>query len=81
MNANMFNQSLGSFIQDNVLLIVLFAVWSLVWKGWALWQSARRGDKVWFGALLILNTVGILEILYIFYFSKSHGVEVGSEHE
>jgi hypothetical protein len=40
------------------------------WKGWALWIAARREQKVWFVALLILNTIGILEIFYIFYFSK-----------
>lgn len=81
MNGNIFNQSLGTVIQDNVLLLVIFAIWSLLWKGWALWKSARRGDKIWFGALLIINTVGVLDILYIFYFSKSHGIEVGAEHE
>ena len=48
----------------------LVAVWSLFWKGWALWRSARLGSKKWFVAMLILNTVGILEILYIYVFSK-----------
>ena len=48
----------------------LVAVWSMFWKGWALWRSARLGSKKWFVALLVLNTVGILEILYIYVFSK-----------
>jgi len=50
--------------------IVVFLVWSLFWKGWALWESARRGEKVWFALLLVINTLGLLEILYIFWFSK-----------
>lgn len=49
---------------------ILLIAWSLIWKGWALWISARKDSKLWFVALLILNTVGILEILYIFFFSK-----------
>lgn len=49
---------------------ILLLVWSFIWKGWALWVSARQGSKVWFIVLLIVNTIGILEILYIFVFSK-----------
>lgn len=53
-------------------LFVLLAVWSLILKGIALWKSARKGDKWWFIVLLIVNTVGILELLYIFYFSDKN---------
>jgi hypothetical protein len=49
---------------------ILVLIWSLVWKGVALWKAARNSDKAWFIALLILNTIGILEIFYIFVFSK-----------
>jgi len=52
------------------LVIVLLAVWSLVWKGMALWKSARHAHKVWFVVLLVTNTVGILDILYLYVFSK-----------
>ena len=45
-------------------------VWSIIWKGIALWKAARNTDKTWFVVLLIINTVGILEILYIYVFSK-----------
>lgn len=50
--------------------ILVLMIWTLIWKGWALWISARQGSKVWFIVLLLINTVGILEILYIFLFSK-----------
>ena len=52
------------------LLFFVLLLWSLFWKAWALWVSARRGEKIWFGVMLVLNTVGILEILYIYIFSK-----------
>ena len=40
------------------------------WKGIALWKSARNKQKNWFIALLLFNTLAVLEILYIFVFSK-----------
>ncbi len=49
---------------------VVIVLWELVWKAIALWKAARKGDKVWFVLFLILNTLGILPIVYIFYFSK-----------
>jgi len=55
------------------LLFVVVLVWSLFWKGMALWKSAREGSKVWFVVMLIVNTLGILEILYIYVFSKKAG--------
>lgn len=45
-------------------------IWSLVWKGMAMWKAARVGHKEWFVALLVLNTAGILDILYLYVFSK-----------
>ena len=52
------------------IAMVVAAAWTLPWKAVALWKAARAGSKVWFVALLLLNTIGILEILYIFVFSK-----------
>lgn len=47
------------------------ALWSLFWKGLALWKSARNDERYWFVALLVINTMGILEILYLFVFAKT----------
>jgi len=58
------------FILENSWIILLIALWTLPWKGVALWKSARNAQKGWFIALLVLNTLAILEITYIFYFSK-----------
>jgi hypothetical protein len=48
----------------------ILAIWVIPWKGVALWKAARRSDKWWFVVLLVLNTFAILEILYIFIWSK-----------
>lgn len=51
-----------------VLLPIL--VWMILWKGWALWLAARRDDFPWFVVLLIVNTLGLLEIFYIFVIAE-----------
>lgn len=53
-----------------IWLIAIVLIWSLTWKGLALWKSARKNSPVWFIILLIVNTVGVLEILYIYVFSE-----------
>ena len=51
----------------NTLLFLGIITWSFFWKGWALWISARNNHKYVFFPLLIVNTIGLLEILYIIY--------------
>jgi hypothetical protein len=63
----------------SVLGLSLLIIWSLVWKGLALWKAAREGSKPWFVVLLLLNTAGILEILYLYVFSKK-GKPVEEHH-
>lgn len=52
------------------LALALLIIWSLVWKGIALWKAARNNHAAWYVVMLIVNTLGILEIVYIFGFSK-----------
>jgi len=61
---------LGVSLTTALIIISIIGIWSLIWKGLALWKSARKNSLIWFIALLVVNTVGILEILYIFVFSK-----------
>jgi methionyl-tRNA synthetase len=51
-------------------LFLAIIIWSIIWKGLALWKSARKEHLIWFIILLVINTLGILEILYIFIFSE-----------
>ncbi len=60
-------------------IIVIVGLWTLPWKGVALWRSAQRKEKWWFVALFVVNTAGLLEILYIFVFSKKKNVKTQSE--
>lgn len=71
---------MDAFFLQNPLLLVFIALWTLPWKGVALWRAARLGDTWWFVALLIFQTLAVLEILYIFIFSKRAGIQKISEH-
>lgn len=53
-----------------LVLFLALTVWIIAWKGVALWKAARNNQRNWFVAILVINSLGILEIIYIFYFSK-----------
>ena len=45
-------------------------LWTLVWKGSALWKAAGKKQLPWFVIIMLVNTMGLLEIAYIFYLNK-----------
>jgi hypothetical protein len=53
-----------------ILLVMILMMWVLFWKGYSMWVAAREGHKRWFIALAVLNTFGILDLVYIFYIQK-----------
>ncbi|WP_426625251.1 DUF5652 family protein [Leifsonia sp. McL0607] len=48
------------------VLVVAVVAWSLAWKGASLWRAARNGSKPWFVTLLLTNTLGALDAVYLF---------------
>ena len=65
------------FLGFNQFLLLAIIIWTLPWKGVALWRAAKNSHKKWFIAILILNTLSMLEIVYIFFFSKKKNNEHG----
>ena len=58
----------GSFL---VLLIVFIIILFVVLlKGFALYRAARKESKGWFWILLIVETFGILPLLYLIFSKK-----------
>lgn len=51
-----------------ITLVTVITLWSVVWKGFALYRAGSLRDKGWFIALFLINTAGILEILYLTVF-------------
>ncbi len=50
--------------------IIPLVIWEMIWKGIGLWKSGRNNQLKWFIAIFLLNTVGILPIIYILFFEK-----------
>ena len=55
---------------ENNTFLLLLILWTIPWKGVALWKAARKKHKRWFIVLLVVNTAALLEAAYIFYFSE-----------
>jgi len=66
----------AEWLNAHPIMAGVLIIWSLVWKGLALWKSAELRQKYWFVIILILNTMGILEIIYLFAVAKKYKVEV-----
>lgn len=52
------------------LVVMVAIIWTVCIKGFALWHAARRNEKWWFIALLVINTFGILELIYLIFYAK-----------
>ena len=54
----------------SLLTILVIALGVAILKGFALWKAVEKRSKVWFWVLMFVNTLGILDALYIWVFSK-----------
>ena len=52
-------------------LVIVLVAWSVAWKGASLWRAAKDDSKPWFVTLLVSNTLGILDAIYLFGVSDS----------
>lgn len=78
---NSFFSTLSPVAPHLGVFVAIIALWSLAWKGWALWLAARRHEKIWYIILLLVNTAGILEIIYIFAVAKQKDTKVVIEEK
>lgn len=68
MRTEMFGgYGLSPFFMSGLGITVL---WDLAWRGLALWRAARRKEQWWFLALLVVNSMGILPIVYLLVWGK-----------
>ncbi len=66
---------MSPFYENNLIMLIVL-LWTLPWKIYAVWTAVKNKHKGWFIALIILNTVAILEIIYIFFIAKKTWPEV-----
>lgn len=75
-----------SVVMENIptwlpYVLIPLLLWSLFWRALALWHAARRGNTVWFIVLLLVNTIGILDIIYLIIVGKLRVTELFSKSE
>jgi len=58
------------FLNGMFPLIMLLMVWDMVWKGIALWKAGTQKQLTRFVFIFLLNTLGILPIIYLIFFQK-----------
>jgi hypothetical protein len=47
---------------------LILVVWEVIWKGIAMWKAGRNNHLAWFVCILVINTIGILPIIYLAFF-------------
>jgi len=67
---NNFLPNLEYFLRTNSYIFIILGIWELAWKGFALWKASQNKQRNWFIAILIINTIGILPIVYLKFFQK-----------
>lgn len=51
-----------------VLMLIIVA--DVILRGMGMWRAARKGQQGWFVAMLVINSVGILPVVYMLFFEK-----------
>jgi hypothetical protein len=63
---------MDSFLHPQIwLFLIPLILWDLFWRGLGLWHASQKEQKFWFVALLLVNSLGLLPLLYLSFFQKS----------
>ena len=49
---------------------IVIAIWDMVWRGIAMWKSAKNDQRNWFLAVFIFETFGLLPLFYLYFAQK-----------
>jgi len=72
MDLTFIQNEINLLLRNNLWFLAILLIWELVWKGIALWKAAKEGSQYWFIALLLLNTAGILPIVYLLMHNRKN---------
>ncbi len=62
------NVAIYEFITSPWIVILIVA--ELVMKGIALWKCGRNNQPIWYLVILIINSAGVLPLIYLLAFQK-----------
>lgn len=51
-------------------VLIILIIWDMVWKLIAMWKAGRNNHLIWFILIALLNTLGVLPIIYILIHRK-----------
>jgi hypothetical protein len=57
--------NLEELIVSHLTIVIMLVVWEVIWKVLALWRAAKNNHRSWFIRIALMNTIGILPIIYI----------------
>ena len=67
-------QQLQSMLPWLIPAIIILAIWDSVWKLIAMWKAGRNNHLAWFICIAVINTIGILPIIYILIQKKNNNM-------
>lgn len=56
-------------------VIIILIIWEAMWKLIAMWKAGRNNHLAWFICIALINTAGILPIIYILMHRKKSETE------
>jgi len=48
-----------------IVALIALVIWETIWKGLALWRASQHKQLGWFIAIFVINSAGLLPIVYI----------------
>ena len=51
-----------------MIILGVLIIWSVIWNGFGLWHAARNKQLGWFIAIMVINSAGLLPIIYLLWF-------------
>jgi len=64
--------SLSNPSPEMVYGLMALAIVEVILKGFAMWRAAQLKQLIWFVAILIFNTAGVLPIVYLIISKKKY---------
>lgn len=61
--------------------LFLFVILDTILKGWGMWRAAKLGKKSWFISLLLVNSMGILPLIFLLFTREEYArLSSGNTH-